>query len=25
MLATRELPAQIVLGGHGEPIIDPQG
>ncbi|HEY1592296.1 MAG TPA: MBL fold metallo-hydrolase [Solirubrobacteraceae bacterium] len=25
MLATRELPAQIVLGGHGEPIIDPAG
>jgi glyoxylase-like metal-dependent hydrolase (beta-lactamase superfamily II) len=25
MLATRELPAQIVLGGHGEPIIDPVG
>ena len=22
MLATRELPAQVVLGGHGEPIID---
>jgi glyoxylase-like metal-dependent hydrolase (beta-lactamase superfamily II) len=25
MLATRELPAQVVLGGHGEPIIDPPG
>ncbi len=23
MLATRELPAQVVLGGHGEPIVDP--
>jgi glyoxylase-like metal-dependent hydrolase (beta-lactamase superfamily II) len=25
MLATRELPAQVVLGGHGEPIVDPAG
>jgi glyoxylase-like metal-dependent hydrolase (beta-lactamase superfamily II) len=24
MLATRELPAQVVLSGHGEPIVDPQ-
>ncbi len=23
MLATRELPAQVVLSGHGEPIVDP--
>jgi glyoxylase-like metal-dependent hydrolase (beta-lactamase superfamily II) len=23
MRATRELPAQVVLGGHGEPITDP--
>jgi len=23
MLATRELPAQVVLSGHGEPILDP--
>ena len=25
MLATRELPAQVVLSGHGEPITDPVG
>jgi glyoxylase-like metal-dependent hydrolase (beta-lactamase superfamily II) len=25
MLATKELPARVVLGGHGEPIIDPAG
>jgi glyoxylase-like metal-dependent hydrolase (beta-lactamase superfamily II) len=24
MLATRELPAQVVLSGHGDPIVDPQ-
>jgi glyoxylase-like metal-dependent hydrolase (beta-lactamase superfamily II) len=25
LLATRELPARVVLGGHGEPIVDPAG
>jgi glyoxylase-like metal-dependent hydrolase (beta-lactamase superfamily II) len=25
MLQTRELPARVVLGGHGDPIVDPAG